>query len=78
MSIFPARMPVFGTCPYCNGLVRVPPGVFYDGETHHRECAAILVEQEHTDNTVLPWYDSVEQALEAAIDVDTSASPFDL
>jgi hypothetical protein len=78
MSFFPAKAPVYGTCPYCNLLVRVPPGVYYEGEPHHRQCAAILAEQDYTDRVALPWYESVEQALQEALDVDTSSSPFDL
>lgn len=78
MSILPANAPVYDTCPYCNLLVRVPPGVYYDGYPHHRNCAAILAEQEYTDTVALPWFESVEQALQEALDVDDSSSPFDL
>ena len=78
MSIFPPSVPTWGTCPYCDGACRVPPGVYYDGEPHHRQCADILREQQFTDQVAQPAFDRLEEALNEAIDVDTAASCWDL
>jgi len=72
--IFPRVVPIFGTCPYCDLLVRVPPGVFFDGEPHHRQCADILREQRYTDQIAQPYFEAIEEALNELVEIDGSTS----
>lgn len=78
MSILPSRVRLFDRCPACDGVVQVPPGVYYQGEAYHAGCARILTEQDYSDEVLSPALDEIQDALEAALDVDSASSPWDL
>lgn len=78
MSILPSRVRLFDRCPACDGVVQVPPGVYYQDEPYHAACAEILKAQDYSDEVLSPGFEQLQEALEEILDVDSASSPWDL